>query len=211
MIGPDIEESVGPAETDTIRVLIADAHPIVREGLRRLFALEDDLRLIGEVGDGDTLLEAVQQQEPDLVLLEIRMPGMDWRAVLQRLRQFNKESKVLLLTESNDRNDFVEAIRLGCSGVLLKDVATGLIIKSIRKVHAGEIWLDSATTRAVMGQFSSGPKARSDVDTHDQSPLSPRERELATLVAQGYKNREISEKLFHQRADRQESSTQHLR
>jgi DNA-binding NarL/FixJ family response regulator len=177
-----------------IRILIADGHPIVRQGLRELLALEGDIEVIGEVADADCLVAAVEQQEPDLVLLEIRTPGMDWAAALRRLQGLNKKSRILLLTEANDRNDLVEAMRLGCSGVLLKEMATELIIRAIRKVHAGEIWLDSATTRAVMYQFTSRPKARSDA--HNESPLSRREREVVGLVAQGYKNREIAETLF---------------
>jgi DNA-binding NarL/FixJ family response regulator len=186
MTRPDAPEPLGAADPAPIRALIADGHPIVRQGLRELLTLQGDIQVIGEVADADSLLAAVEQQEPDIVLLEIRMLGMDWVAVLRRLQGLNKRSKILVLTESNDRNEFVEAMRLGCSGVMLKDRATELIIKSISKVHAGEIWLDSVAPGAVMHQFASGP---------GQSPLSRREREIAALVAQGYKNREIAEKL----------------
>jgi DNA-binding NarL/FixJ family response regulator len=177
------------ADPGRIRALIADSHPIVRQGLRELLNSQGNIQIIGEVADADSLVAAVKNQEPDVVLLEIQMLGTDWAAVLRRLQGFNKRSKILVLTESTDRNEFVEAMRLGCSGVMLKDKATELIIESISKVHGGEIWLDSVACAAIVHQFASGPEAGS------QSPLSRRQREIAALVAQGYKNSEIAEKL----------------
>ena len=181
-----------------IRVLIADDHPIVREGLRRLLSLEEDIDIVGEVGDGEAVIASVEQCEPDVVLLDLRMPGMDGLTALQRLRKMNRKTKVLVLTASEDKNEFVEAMKLGCSGIVLKQTAAELVVKSIRKVHSGEIWLDSHTTAAVMRQFASPhePGAPGGVRSRDRSPLSQREREIVGLVAQGYKNKEMAEKMF---------------
>lgn len=181
-----------------IRVLIADDHPIVREGLRRLLSLEEDIDIVGEVGDGEAVIASVEECEPDVVLLDLRMPGMDGLTALQRLRKMNRKTKILVLTASEDKNEFVEAMKLGCSGIVLKQTAAELVIKSIRKVHAGEIWLDSHTTAAVMRQFASPhePGAAVGVRSRDRSPLSQREREIVGLVAQGYKNKEMAEKMF---------------
>ncbi len=181
-----------------IRVLIADDHPIVRDGLRRLLSLEEDLEIVGEAGDGESTVSLVEKLDPDVLLLDLRMPGMDGFGALQRLQKLNKRTRVIVLTASEDKNEFVQAMKLGCSGIVLKQTAAELIIKSIRKVHAGEIWMDSHTTAAVMKEFASPGESPSQggVRGRDRSPLSHREREIVALVAQGYKNKEMAEKMF---------------
>lgn len=183
----------------SIRILIADDHPIVRDGLKKLLGLEGDLEVVGEAGDGREVLERVQELEPDVVLLDIRMPGLDGLGAMQTLQHCNKKTRVIVLTASEDKNEFVQAMKLGCSGIVLKQTAPDLIVKSIRKVHAGEIWLDSLTTAAVMRQFASPSEHVSNGQSgkaRERSPLSQREREIVTLVAQGYKNKEMAEKMF---------------
>lgn len=180
-----------------IRLVIADDHPIFRDGLRKLLSLEDDFEVVGEARDGNDVLEIVRQVEPDVLLLDLRMPGMDGLAVLQNLKASGCRSKIIILTASEDKNEFVQAMKLGCSGIVLKQTATELLYKSIRKVNAGEIWLDSHTTAAVMRQFASpGRITASDRKGRERSPLSQREREIVALVAQGFKNKEIAEKIF---------------
>src|SRR5882724_5605485 len=194
------EETTGfPVETSKrmIRILIADDHPIVRDGLKKLLALEDDFDIVGEAGDGREVLDRVQELDPDVLLLDLRMPNLDGLSALQALQTTNKRVKVIVLTASEDKNEFVQAMKLGCSGIVLKQTAPELIVKSIRKVHAGEIWLDSHTTAAVMRQFASpGDVLGGTGKTRERSPLSTREREIVGLVAQGYKNKEMAEKMF---------------
>ena len=186
----------------TIRLLIADDHPIVRDGLKKLLLLEDDFEVIGEAGDGREVLDKVRELDPDVLLLDLRMPNLDGLATLQALAQVNKRTRVIVLTASEDKNEFVQAMKLGCSGIVLKQTAPDLIVKSIRKVHSGEIWLDSHTTAAVMRQFSthldggSGGSGQPGGKGRERSPLSTREREIVALVAQGYKNKEMAEKMF---------------
>jgi DNA-binding NarL/FixJ family response regulator len=183
----------------TIRLVIADDHPIVRDGLKKLLLLEDDFEVVGEASDGREVLEKVQQLDPDVLLLDLRMPNLDGLSALQALQQSNKRTRVIVLTASEDKNEFVQAMKLGCSGIVLKQTAPDLIVKSIRKVNAGEIWLDSHTTAAVMRQFSTGldnPGGGSSSKGRERSPLSTREREIVALVAQGYKNKEMAEKMF---------------
>ena len=181
-----------------IRILIADDHPIVRDGLRKLLSLEEDFEVVGEAGDGRQVLDAVEELAPDVLLLDLRMPDLDGLSALQALQQSNKRTRVIVLTASDDKNEFVQAMKLGCSGIVLKQTAPDLIVKSIRKVHAGEIWLDSHTTAAVMRQFSTAGElaAASGGKARERSPLSQREREIVALVAQGYKNKEMAEKMF---------------
>ena len=181
-----------------IRVVLADDHPIVRDGLRKLLTLEDDIEVVGEASDGREVVHVVQETQPDVVILDLRMPHMDGLAALQALQQIDKKAKIIVLTASEDKNEFVQAMKLGCSGIVLKQTAPELIVKSIRKVFAGEIWLDSHTTAAVMRQFASPSDVVTSGSTkgRERSPLSQREREIVSLVAQGYKNREMAEKMF---------------
>jgi DNA-binding NarL/FixJ family response regulator len=186
----------------TVRIVIADDHPIVRDGLKKLLLLEDDFEIVGEAGDGREVLEKVQALDPDVLLLDLRMPNLDGLSALQALQQTNKRTRVIVLTASEDKNEFVQAMKLGCSGIVLKQTAPDLIVKSIRKVNSGEIWLDSHTTAAVMRQFSTGQEGSggsgqsSGGKSRERSPLSAREREIVALVAQGYKNKEMAEKMF---------------
>ena len=184
----------------TVRIVLADDHPIVRDGLKKLLQLEEDFEVVGEAGDGREVLERVQELDPDVLLLDLRMPNLDGLAALQALQQTNKRTRVIVLTASEDKNEFVQAMKLGCSGIVLKQTAPDLIVKSIRKVHGGEIWLDSHTTAAVMRQFSTGLEGSgsggSNGKGRERSPLSTREREIVAYVAQGYKNKEMAEKMF---------------
>ena len=197
LLGSELEASAEGTPV-RMRILIADDHPIVREGLRKLLSLEDDVEIVGEAADGEATVSMVERLDPDIVLLDLRMPGMDGFGALQRMQRLGKKTRVIVLTASEDRNEFVQAMKLGCSGIVLKQTASDLIIKSIRKVFAGEIWLDSNTTAAVIRQFAApsdvGPP--SGIRSRDRSPLSQREREIVALVAQGYKNKEMAEKMF---------------
>jgi DNA-binding NarL/FixJ family response regulator len=200
MVAPTNDSSEGREKKKaTVRILIADDHPIVRDGLKKLLLLEDDFEVVGEAADGREVLEKVQELDPDVLLLDLRMPNLDGLSALQALQQTNKRTRVIVLTASEDKNEFVQAMKLGCSGIVLKQTAPDLIVKSIRKVNAGEIWLDSHTTAAVMRQFQTGTEAGGQVQGgkgRERSPLSTREREIVALVAQGYKNKEMAEKMF---------------
>jgi DNA-binding NarL/FixJ family response regulator len=194
---PIADNVVGAGEL--IRIVIADDHPIFRDGLRRLLTLEADFRVVAEARDGKDVLKVLGEHQPDILLLDLNMPGLDGLAVLQKLQGSRMKTKVIVLTASEDKNQFVQAIKFGTCGIVLKQTATDFLIKSIRKVHAGEILLDSHTTAAVMRQFSSAmePTALGGRDPDlDRSPLSQREREVVALVAQGFKNKEMAEKMF---------------
>lgn len=181
-----------------IRVVLADDHPIVRDGLRKLLSLEEDIEVVGEASDGREVVHVVQETQPDVVILDLRMPHVDGLGALQALQQLERKVRVIVLTASEDKNEFVQAMKLGCSGIVLKQTAPELIVKSIRKVHGGEIWLDSHTTAAVMRQFATPVETLGATPSRgrERSPLSQREREIVGLVAQGYKNREMAEKMF---------------
>jgi DNA-binding NarL/FixJ family response regulator len=181
-----------------IRLVMADDHPIVRDGVRKLLTLEADMEIVGEAADGREVVEMVQRIDPDVVLLDLRMPGLDGLSVLQQLQLSNCRTRVIVLTASDNTNEFVQAMKLGCSGIVLKQTALELIVKSIRKVYAGEIWLDSHTTAAVMHQFAAQAADVSAAEGRgrEHCPLSRRELEIVSLVAQGLKNKEVAGKMF---------------
>jgi DNA-binding NarL/FixJ family response regulator len=182
-----------------IRIVIADDHPIFRDGLKHLLSLEKDFEVVGEVGHGDDVLPAVELHHPDVLLLDLQMPGAHGLTILQKMQTAGATTKVIVLTASDDKNEFVQAMKLGTCGIVLKQSPTDLLFKSIRKVYAGEIWLDTHTTAAVMRQFSTAEDYGAlpvNGRSRERSPLSQREREIVALVAQGFKNKEMAEKLF---------------
>jgi DNA-binding NarL/FixJ family response regulator len=183
-----------PPGSGKIRIAIADDHTIFRDGLRRLLTLEQDFEIVAEAQDGTEVMDILRDKEPDILLLDLKMPGLDGLSLLQRIQTQKIKTKIIVLTASDDEGEYVQAMRYGTSGIVLKQTATELLLKSIRKVYEGEIWLDSKTTAAVMRQFASpsdpGPRER------DKPRLSNREREIVALVAQGFKNKEIAERMF---------------
>ena len=207
LTGVNGPSGLGAPSKSKIRIVVADDHPIFRDGLCRLLALEEDFEVVAQAQDGRQVLDVLQQHEPDILLLDLKMPGLDGLATLQRLQIAKNKTRVIVLTASDDKNEFVQAMKLGTSGIVLKQTATELLIKSIRKVHAGEIWLDSHTTAAVIRQFVANDEAQQPQQSQsipqapptrerERSPLSQREREIVALVAQGFKNKEMAEKMF---------------
>jgi len=181
-------------ESKAIKIALADDHPIFREGLRRLLALEPGFKIVDEAKDGTEVMSILEEHEPDILLLDLRMPGVDGLTLLQLIQTDKLKTKIIVLTASEDEGEYVQAIKCGASGIVLKQTATELLIKSIRKVCEGEIWLDPRATAAAMRQFalSGDPGARE----REKAAISTREREIVACVAQGFKNKEIAEKIF---------------
>ncbi len=143
----------------------------------------------------------VTATDPDVILLELRLPRMDGLTVLRNLATRSPRAKALLFPAVDAKDEFVEAMKLGCSGILMKQSPAALIAKSIRKIHEGEIWLDASTTATVIRQFATPSESNSapsgnGKNQRDRAQLSQREREIIVLIAQGYKNKEIAEKMF---------------
>lgn len=188
------DETVASSAAGTISIALADDHAIFRDGLRRLLQLEPDFKIVAEAQDGTQVPDILRDHEPDVLLLDLKMPNLDGLSLLQRLQNQKFKTKIIVLTASDDEGEYVQAMKYGTSGIVLKQTATDLLIKSIRKVYSGEIWLDAKTTAAVMRQFAS-PNDPSPRD-RDKPRLSNREREIVALVAQGFKNKEIAERMF---------------
>jgi two-component system, NarL family, nitrate/nitrite response regulator NarL len=177
----------------TIRILIADDHAIFREGLRKLLDSAADISIVGEACNGTECVRMVTKLKPDILLLDLRMPEKDGLSVLEEVNLESIPTRVIVVTAAEDDRDVVRAMRLGARGVVLKQSASDLLLKSIRKVYDGEIWLDNRMTAEVINAFKKSAEAG---QRREKPLLSEREREIVQLVAQGFRNREIGEKLF---------------
>ena len=176
-----------------IRILVADDHAIFREGLRKLLDAAEEIQIVGEASNGVECIKMLAKYKPDILLLDLRMPEKDGLGVLEEINFDSMPTRVIVLTAAEDDRDVVRAMRLGARGVVLKQSASDLLVKSIRKVSDGEIWLDNRMTAEVMKAFSKS----SDSGPRREKPLlSDREKEIVQLVAQGFRNKEIGEKLF---------------
>ncbi len=176
-----------------IRILVADDHAIFRDGLRKLLEVADDVQIVGEASNGVECVKMLAKLKPDILLLVLRMPEKDGLGVLEEVNFDSLPTRVIVLTAAEDDRDVVRAMRLGARGVVLKQSASDLLLKSIRKVADGEIWLDNRMTAEVIDAFK---KSSESGQRREKPLLSDREKEIVQLVAQGFRNREIGEKLF---------------
>ena len=169
-----------------ISVLIVDDHPVVRQGLRALLAVQDGIEVAGETGDGDTALALAAEHAPDVILLDLKLPGLDGLAVLGELRERQCASRVLVLTSATDHACAAAAVRAGAAGVVYKDVDPDALVRAIRAVHDGHL---------LLAPEAAGPLLRSASWSPGLDALTSREREVLAELAQGRSNREIARAL----------------
>jgi DNA-binding NarL/FixJ family response regulator len=175
-----------------IKILIADDHVIFRDGLRKLLDLDEEITVVGEATNGAQCIKMLGNLKPDILLLDLRMPDKSGLAVLEEVNFDTVPTRVIVLTAAEDDRDVLRAMRLGARGAVLKQSATAVLLKSIHRVHAGEIWLDNRITAEVIKALStSGSNPR-----RGKPVLSDREKEIVQLVAQGFRNKEIGDKLL---------------
>jgi len=165
-----------------IRVLIADDHAILRDGLRKLLAEEADIEVVGEAHDGSDTIQRVQELLPDVVLLDIAMPGMNGLAVAKRLRPVAPDAKVLILTMHQEEEYVYETLRMGVSGYVLKDAAAPEFVGAIRAAHRGETYLSPVISKLIIREEGKGTREIRTVSQH----LTNREREVCKLLAEGH-------------------------
>jgi len=177
----------------TIRVLVADDQALVRAGFRMLFSIEDDIEVVAEAGNGREAIEKAERFDPDVVLMDIRMPELDGLAATRQILAADAEARVLILT-TFDLDEYVyEALRVGASGFVLKDEPPEQLLVAIRTIAAGDALLSPAVTRRVIEQFTRIPRPDPPKEIAE---LTSRELEILRLIVSGLSNAEIGQELF---------------
>jgi DNA-binding NarL/FixJ family response regulator len=169
-----------------IKLVIVDDHPVVRDGLRGMFAGDDGFEVVGEAGDGAEAVVLVERLAPDVVLMDLRMPTMDGVSAIVQLGERGVSSRVLVLTTYDTDSDVLPAIEAGATGYLLKDAPREELFRAVRAAARGEAVLSPSVATRLMGQVRSPAR----------EPLSQRELEVLTLISRGSTNRDAASKLF---------------
>jgi NarL family two-component system response regulator LiaR len=180
------------AASEKIKVLIVDDHQVVRQGLRTFLGLNEDIQVIGEASDGQEAIELAAQLRPNVILMDLVMPGLDGIAATARIKSLGLGSRVIALTSFAENDKVFPAIQAGASSYLLKDVSPEALVDAIRAVHRGEARLHPQVMRKLMDQVAQQPRGEKPVDGPQ---LTERENEVIRLVTQGKSNREIAQAL----------------
>ncbi|MFG3344573.1 response regulator [Streptomyces sp. NPDC048018] len=176
---------------EKIRVLLVDDHQVVRRGLRTFLEVQDDIEVVGEAADGTEGVTATEELRPDVVLMDVKMPGTDGIEALRRLRELGNPARVLIVTSFTEQRTVVPALRAGAYGYVYKDIDPDALAGAIRSVHAGHVLLQAEVAGALLSQDEHGQSGGSGRG----STLTEREREVLGLIADGRSNREIARAL----------------
>lgn len=174
-----------------MRLVLADDHRLVLEALELLLSREEDLEIVATCVDGREALAAVRRHHPDILVLDLRMPHLDGLGVLRELSASSDSPQVVVLTAGADERELVEAIRLGARGVVLKEMASRLLLQCLRKVHAGEQWLEKRSVAAALESLMRRERGAAEM----RGLLTPRELSILRLLAKGLRNSEIGAQL----------------
>lgn len=174
-----------------IRVIIADDHAILREGVRALLALTDDIEVVGEASDGRAAVEVAQRLDPDVVLMDIAMPGLGGLEASLEMKRLGIRARVLVLSQYEDREYVRRLLKAGVAGYVLKKSAGSELANAVRAAHRGGLVLDPEVARAAMEDR--GPAAPAEADPYES--LTDREKQVLKLVAEGLANKEVAEAL----------------
>lgn len=174
-----------------IRVLLVDDHTMFREGVRALLSSYDDIEVVGEAADGRKAIEKVAQLHPDVVLMDIAMPGLNGLDATLEIRRLDPDSRVLILTQYDNREYVFPILKAGAAGYVLKHAAATDLVSAIRAVHAGGSFLYPTVAKAVLERYLT----QGQVPEDPYETLSDREKQVLRLVAEGHTNKEIAELL----------------
>jgi DNA-binding NarL/FixJ family response regulator len=180
----------------TIKLLLADDHAMVRRGLQVFLSTQNDIKLIGEAATGQETLTQVAALQPDIVLMDIHMPGMSGIEATKQIKLSHPDVKVIILTSFSDQEHALPAIRAGAKGYLLKDIEPEDLVRAILNVHNGKVELHPDVAGQLMSQFADADQDASPSVDHGIPELTAREQDVLKLIASGKSNRTIAEELF---------------
>lgn len=190
--GPNASrENATPSATVPIRLVITDDHVLVLKALELLFARESDFVVVAACANADQTLEAVRRHRPDVLVLDIRLPGLDGLAVLRAMNQDGASLRVVLLTAEIDDDQMLEAVRLGAAGIVLKEMAPHLLMECIRTVHAGEKWVEQKAMGRALDTLLRREKDLREITRM----LTNRELDIVRMIVLGLHNAQIAVKL----------------
>lgn len=176
----------------TIKVIIADDHYLIRQGLKRIIDFEKDISIVGEAEDGEKAINMIKTSEPDIALLDMNMPKMNGIEVLNKAKEYKNNLKFIILTVENDRKTLFHSIDMGADGYLLKDSAGEEIIDAIKAVNKGDKYIDKSLVSVLFSDI----KQKSKRETNLLDLLSKREIEVLLRISKGLSNKEIGRQLF---------------
>ncbi len=187
-------QSQTQTQTQAIRIVIADDHPIFRDGLRRLLEAEPGFHVLGEASDGMEAVRLVRELRPDILLLDLAMPRVPGMQALRQLSEASVPVRTILLTAAVDKQQVLEALQLGARGVVMKDAATELLLKCIQVVMAGQYWLGRESVSDLVQMLRDGSSPVPGTTNVKKFGLTRRELEIISTIVAGYTNKEIARK-----------------
>lgn len=177
--------------SDAVRLVLADDHPLVLDGLANLFRMEKDFEVLACCSDGTQAMSEIRRLMPDVAVLDIRMPGTNGLELARKIRDEALPTRVVLFTAALEEHELIDAVSIGIQGIVVKEMAPQLLVQCIRKVHAGEQWIEKKTSKMVLEKMLRRESGAREV----AALLTTRELELIRKVATGMRNREIADKL----------------
>lgn len=180
-----------------IKLVIADDHALLRQGIKNVLELEADFQVVGEAGDGEEAIKRITELMPDIVLLDINMPKLNGLEVTRKLRDSQSRARVIILTIHDDESYVLEVVKAGAAGYLLKDIEPSMLIKAIRTVYEGESFIYPTLAKKLFGQIARGEDKKVALGhKRGEERLTEREIEVLQLIAQGMSNQEMAQKLY---------------
>lgn len=183
--------------TDQINVVLADDHTVVRNGIKLLLETEGEIKVIGEANDGLEALEAVKQLQPDVLVIDIRMPNMNGLEATRKLKDYSEKTRALILSMHNDEEYILQSVEVGASGYLLKDTSKDEFLKAIRSIHKGGKYFSGDISNVLINSYLTvkNPGEPVQKDSEYDYDLTKREKEILQLIYSGVNNKEIADQL----------------
>jgi DNA-binding NarL/FixJ family response regulator len=179
-----------------VKIFLADDHAMVREGLKNILSNQDSFKVIGESGDGRDALSQIEKLKPDIAVIDISLPSMTGIEITRQLKKYQSDIKIIILTRHNNEEYLFELLKYNIDSYLLKDNASEELIHAINEVTEGNAYFSSRITKTIVNNYSEMKKEKTKKSSRSDDLLSPREKEILKMIAEGMTNKEISSILF---------------